>query len=143
MQRDGRAHYGSNLVNCFGRGRPHVSAAPFNWRRNIPDERSDARCACLSSGEQSALPQCWLLSVHQKCQVVESAHIDRWADVIQDVVAKTDSKLLARAFISAETLAPLEGRITATLMTPQLMVCGGAHVHQPVDDSTSSNLVLQ
>lgn len=41
---------------------------------------------------------------------------------MQDVVVKRDGMLLARAFISAETLAPLEGRITATLMTPQLMV---------------------
>lgn len=37
-------------------------------------------------------------------------------------MAKTDGRLLARAFISAATLADLEGRITATLMTPQLMV---------------------
>lgn len=42
----------------------------------------------------------------------------------QDVVAKKDGRLLARAFVSAETLAPLEGRITATLMTPQLVYAG-------------------
>lgn len=41
-----------------------------------------------------------------------------------DVVAKRDGMLLARAFISSETLAGLEGRITATLMTPQLMYAG-------------------
>ena len=49
---------------------------------------------------------------------------DTWSDNAQDVVAKKDGRLLARAFISAETLAPLEGRITATLMTPQLVYAG-------------------
>lgn len=47
-----------------------------------------------------------------------------WSGHAQDVVAKKDGRLLARAFISAETLAPLEGRITATLMTPQLVYAG-------------------
>ena len=49
---------------------------------------------------------------------------DLWSGDAQDVIAKKDGKLLARALIAAETLAPLEGRITATLMTPQLIYAG-------------------
>jgi hypothetical protein len=58
------------------------------------------------------------------------------------VVDKKDGKLLARAFISAETLAPLEGRITATLMTPQLEVGASVHVLQRSNPSAAPDLSL-
>jgi hypothetical protein len=58
---------------------------------------------------------------------------------MQDVIARKDGRLLARAFISAETLAPLEGRITATLMTPQLMVGALVYLHQHLTRDAGSS----
>lgn len=41
---------------------------------------------------------------------------------MQDVVARGSGELLSRCFVSAASLAPLEGHISASLMTPRLQV---------------------
>lgn len=48
--------------------------------------------------------------------------------VVQDVVAGGGGELLSRCFVSAASLATLEGHISASLMTPQLQVTSVTHL---------------